>query len=800
MATLPLGFTNQELRKEQRAVRGSRPPVLPENASDGLSTANRVDSSQSGSALEKNHKLHNALSAGLKEATEMGVREMDQYVSKINKEIFDLKLEIVHRAKQMDAMKQKLERMAELEARVLQLEAVQTELQDANAKLRQDIEKRNQGLYEAVGLICDLERTIKDIECKNEVQTSKPDPYRNEDLVLSTETLEEVQTPKNTPMIDVPDRSSSWKGTTSAKSRRSRISSSRHTRRQPSFLQDHSENTSVLRSIYIEDVNKPRALSIFSGHESEVLDSPRLSALSECSDLDPSLSPIQPSKPQMLNITSYADKVQHSDTETSRMEEDIDGKFSRIEEWIPPNASLHCPEGQTHTNREAQNVSAVSRYQPKLGPAFNGQHSSRGSKFEATGNETMFTGRLPPTPDTMSTSFIYPRNRSNQSIIVERSQYGRGHVVSSVTSADSVGRPTSAGNITTRPSTADTALLNGIESWNHGSLGNNGKSSLKSLYTSTDRGHHVSDPRAGKIHLNEADLEKHDKNSTWTSANGNTNPVKHRHTPSTGPIPTDLALSDISGSRDVSNSDILTPQDWLEAALPIVKDTSTRRNTYVHENAEYGDSIGVHGPDEQLDAELPPLPTSRIRRNRLAPPYQKTSQTRRGLAFRLFGRSKSNNYPGPALAEKAILSSSTDPRSIRPNTARCHSVKFDSSSITQQSSRPRPLSTYSMPEVEITQRPRTSSSMENIKHNRRGSFGLFTWLKGPKSIHVPGKRGIRVFSQPSGRPDSAWGFASSSRFRPSSPLNPNIGGASSKESLTSQSRPRHPLAGEVTSV
>lgn len=711
-------------------------------------------------------------------------------------------------------MKTKLEQMAKLEELVEELEATETDLRETNAMLQKDIEKRDQGLQEAVALICDLEAKIEAMESGNDEAWSNQG-----DGMLSTESLEKIQTPITKRMIEVPDRSSSRKGTT-AKARHSRILPARHAKRQPSFLLDENESTSVLRSLYAMDANGSRALSLFSGQESEELNSPRLSALSECSDLNTSLDPIELSKPEP---SARSDPIKSSGAEKMTLEAYNGNRFTHIEEWIPHTPSLPYPQEQGPTRNAFRNAQIMCRKQPTLGAAFEARRT-RSAHPERSRNTAMFAGRLPPTPDTMSTSF------KDHSIVEERSQYGRNHVFTSTTSVDSMGRPASAENVTTRPSTAGTAMFDGPD------FGGNRTASMPPSYT-----RYASEPPQGNgAYFNEEEVEVPNRHPLWDEQNRVLSQGRSSYTRSVRSRMSDSALSDLYGNGNASRSTMLSPLDWLEAAGPRPDDTRDRpKNPWASripdENAE----------EEEEDFQPPAIPTARARHIRMTSLNQKTSSVRKGFRDRFFGRSKTNN--------NALASSSSakdipvSPRSLTtaPSTARRRSMKLDSNHGTGRTSRQsesRALSAYSAPDNDPSmKRPRTYNSIENIKHEhehrRRGSLSLLGWLKGsnnnnnnsnnnnnkqdsvhPPSISSPPSAGTQDTSasgcaiQPFQRSTSAWGFSMRPGSRQSSRLNPNFGGGaggnSSSESIDGvdggggggggmQQRSRHPLAEEV---
>ncbi|KAL8698974.1 MAG: hypothetical protein Q9201_006273 [Fulgogasparrea decipioides] len=80
----------------------------------------------------------------------MGLRESQQYIDKITKENWALKLEIMQQRKQNEQLEAKLQKVAILETKF-------QELQQANENLRQELMKRDRALEEAFDVICHLE-------------------------------------------------------------------------------------------------------------------------------------------------------------------------------------------------------------------------------------------------------------------------------------------------------------------------------------------------------------------------------------------------------------------------------------------------------------------------------------------------------------------------------------------------------------------------------------------------------------------------------------------------------------------
>ncbi|KAL8733079.1 MAG: hypothetical protein Q9181_003700 [Wetmoreana brouardii] len=80
----------------------------------------------------------------------MGVRESQQYIDRITKENWALKLEIMQQRKQNEQLEARLQKAAILETKF-------QELHQANENLRQELVKRDRALEEAFDVICHLE-------------------------------------------------------------------------------------------------------------------------------------------------------------------------------------------------------------------------------------------------------------------------------------------------------------------------------------------------------------------------------------------------------------------------------------------------------------------------------------------------------------------------------------------------------------------------------------------------------------------------------------------------------------------
>ncbi|KAK4097334.1 hypothetical protein N658DRAFT_569419 [Parathielavia hyrcaniae] len=165
----------------------------------------------------------------------LGVKEMEQTLSTLHKQNFDLKLELYHRRERQTALEERLERL-ECEAK---------ERDDLNDSLVRELEKRDKAVEEAIGMILALEKRV-------------------EQLLLERKMVRQVEAAGTAyPPIDSAAATPEPKNHTVSDP--SPFSDAKTPIRMPSFVSDRSENTENLRSVY---------LSAFAGESTVTL--PRL--------------------------------------------------------------------------------------------------------------------------------------------------------------------------------------------------------------------------------------------------------------------------------------------------------------------------------------------------------------------------------------------------------------------------------------------------------------------------------------------------------------------------------------------
>ncbi|KAJ5297693.1 hypothetical protein PENANT_c005G04547 [Penicillium antarcticum] len=425
----PASALLQDLLKEQRAHRSSRGPN-----SDEWEDAPRTPEgirAQDDTGSEKARKVNDVFNAGLRKPKEMGIREMDQYVSKMNKLNFDLKLEVFHRAQQMstlekkvermEAMEEELARMHDLAAEVEELRATNKEnqrLRESNEQLRSDLDKRDLAVTEAVELICQLESKIDMLE--NGGRSSRMNMSRP-----TTADGSGVSTPKARAMIDIPERTSSKRNSSMITlPRRDTSSEMRKLSKAPSFLRGENKSTATLRSLYepeenqshsvLSQLTKSESFNTMSEHEPE---SPRLSVLSECSELDPFGTPTQWNHLDQIKIP-----VRKASSTTGSLDSYVapadqeESKEDQIDRWMQSRQDMPQTIITRRRNRASSDASQAAL--PNLKADLYSQKPRGRGRLDAS----LFGGvRLPPTPDTMSTAYAIGTNRSNGSIAARRS-------------------------------------------------------------------------------------------------------------------------------------------------------------------------------------------------------------------------------------------------------------------------------------------------------------------------------------------------------------------------------------------
>ncbi|CAL5874606.1 uncharacterized protein PFLUO_LOCUS8903 [Penicillium psychrofluorescens] len=438
----PASALLQDLLHEQRAHRGSRGPASVNWEDDSGPRTPKSAGVQDDSASEKARKISDALSAGLRQPREMGMREMDQYISKINKLNFDLKLDIFHRAQQMGVMEKKLVRMQEMEEELERMHGLEEEVEElraakkdnkelrvSNEQLHRELDKRDQAVTEAVELICHLETKIEELETSGRSSRMSA----GDDMDLMTPKAQDFA-------VDIPERTSSKRG-----QKKQQSSEPRQLTKAPSFLRDDHKSTATLRSLYAPETNGSTLSQLTKSESFQTINdtaepgSPRLSILSECSELNLFDTPSKWDDFDQLEIPVRQEAALSS---TASLDSNVlpmrreESKEEQIDRWMASRPDM----SQTIIARRK------NRTPKKDSPSFESVFkSSRRPPLD-----TAFGGaRLPPTPDTMSTAYAGVHNGSNGSVAVDRSPQPE---TTALLSGPRLDRPRSADELTTKHS------------------------------------------------------------------------------------------------------------------------------------------------------------------------------------------------------------------------------------------------------------------------------------------------------------------------------------------------------------
>lgn len=388
---------------------------------------------------------------------EMGFKEMEEYISKINKQNFDLKLEVFHRRQRNEVLETKLGKFQELEAD-------NEELQSINEELLLELEKRDVAIQEAVSLICELEAKNEEMQMAvvrmdftQSPSTSDPEPAKeiNGTMASPLSTISGMGPSGPSHSTDIGLQTDLQAPSEHSLSAPDTLSppKARSARRIPSFMRDLKKSTNVLRSMYSNDgnasfVSLARPGSLFSGEDDDdyvdrqMSNSPRLSILSESGfssiygghrdqivgESEDQGEVVEPSLPEMLSNPPQRDIQRESRLHKWLDERNMprtpsptatgNDKISSIGEVLSevPNSSQDQDYGETiSAGQYPREQRTPEKRQAK-------QDRSPEKRYASTSFQGPIFGAavLPPTPDTMSTATM-DANSSTPSIITEKS-------------------------------------------------------------------------------------------------------------------------------------------------------------------------------------------------------------------------------------------------------------------------------------------------------------------------------------------------------------------------------------------
>ncbi|KAI2622263.1 hypothetical protein GGS21DRAFT_534698 [Xylaria nigripes] len=194
----------------------------------------------------------------------MGAKQIEQAVSTLHKQNFDLKLELYHRREKQSA----------LQARVEELEANRLEWLSSRDGMRSEMIKKDKAIAEAVNMIVQLEARVDELVQDREMARYAAADGSHQHVWHTASDSLRAETPKQGNYGDLLS-----------------TDSANTLERMPSFLTDRSVHTENLRSIVLQNSSGPihlRKISQVSSSSADVSEinrvaSPSLSILSESS-------------------------------------------------------------------------------------------------------------------------------------------------------------------------------------------------------------------------------------------------------------------------------------------------------------------------------------------------------------------------------------------------------------------------------------------------------------------------------------------------------------------------------------
>ena len=382
---------------------------------------------------------------------EMSLKEMEQHLSKINKQNFDLKLEVFHRRQRNEVLEAKMEKLNELEAD-------NAEMQSINEDLLLELEKRDVAIQEAVNLICELEAKIEEMgeaelyfrdNAQTPQATTAAKPGENDDNDSSLSGPQSAGSPQDL----VPERLD----VSLTRPRNMSPNPEAVARRIPSFMREKRKSTHVLRSLYSYDGSIGGPGSVFTGdvndddEDGNMLRSPRLSLLSESGfqsiygDTKDS-DQITPRQSEAYDVSE--EKASEAAREYSPRDTQREARVQRwIEERNRPSTPTRASSKSSAKSGVKDRFTSIGEVLEKVPSAAkangaavqaNVEHKdpkarspAKSDRKEARGHQRrpsspgfggpMFGGAmLPPTPGTMSTATI-AASSSTPSIVTEKS-------------------------------------------------------------------------------------------------------------------------------------------------------------------------------------------------------------------------------------------------------------------------------------------------------------------------------------------------------------------------------------------
>lgn len=640
----------------------------------------------------------------------------------------------------MEELEEELKRMRELEDQVQELRDAEEDnqrLRESNDELHNELDKRDQAVTEAVELICQLEAKVEELRSGRRLST----PSTARPL---TSDGSDIATPKVGAAIDIPERKSSKRATMGSPP--SRVPSrSRNLERAPSFLQGEKKNTAALRALFAPmEAPSNSAMSVHSKTESShsmngaaEAGSPRISALSECSELNPYDSPSRPNGLDQLDIPIRETSPPESSRSLELAKEE-ERNNDRINRWMQPQEDISPIK-----LRKRERAKAVDVFSKADTPSVESDLNMNGQPSK------LFSGlRLPPTPDTMHTSRATVTTRSNGSIYL-----GKGPSEEALMKRR-MARPHSVDELKTRLNSyplSDSMDVNGSGATAIGPKAD-GKDETPAIFPL----HGLSSKSSRIFSPDVSNIPTFGFYGSATRLDGNkeeTIDMNRRHSLSSKSASTQLS--------DNSSSPTLAPYDWIEAAK--MDPHSQNRNGKAP--VEFG-IAGAQGPSRSSfwgrrhsvgssirDSEPPVVPTLDINSLEPRPQAPPGRESRRRISLRppFFSRSilsprrlqpsplcdvpgevddDEDGAPSPVI-RKTRQQDRERPRSTYGDLSMYSPVRADMNGDYTHKTLPHSFTESNMSSIAAAQRPSTANGKD---HKRRGSLGILGWMKEASGI------------------------------------------------------------------
>lgn len=639
----------------------------------------------------------------------------------------------------MAGLSQKLDRMQELEEEAKRVPDLEEEVQElrqaeednhrlreSNDALRKELDKRDQAVTEAVDLICQLEAKVKELETGHtSTQSARP----------PTSEGSEVETPKIGTFINIPERTSSRGVTTMG--RKGPKSEPRHLQRAPSFLQERSKSTAALRGLFapapVEKTSTSAVSAIAKTESSSSMNegsdaqSPRISALSECSELSPFGSPTKASGFDQLE--SPADKESNpGSVRSARLDqEEQEWKNESISRWMEPQTDV-SPVALSKRRKRAT-INGLGK-----GDSSSPEDELRlPGAFPRSRSEAVFGGmKLPPTPDTMCTYAAGP-NRSNGSVNAKGPS-------AEASPKQHVGRPRSAEELVTRRGSNFSAFTDSMDANLDATPSLDRKDEAPAIF-----------PLHGLPSNNSRVFSPHPANIPSFGYYGGASTLEDGKGTTSKATKSDLAKSKTSQQQSSDNppSPTLAPYDWLEAAQrgPRSRKETTRTPS---QSSFLARRYSLDSNRETENFVVPTLDPSSLEPS---PQNTQDSGSRRRISLRFFNRSNDSRrlQPSPMFddlnddgdgAPSPVVSKTRQtglrqpkatptPEPVTPSQkeARVPTPTYaDKRGDYMHKTLPNSFTESNMPDAA---RPSTANSN---RHKRRSSLGIINWMKGASGI------------------------------------------------------------------